>query len=362
MNFKTKWLILPPKERDLERLVGRSGTIHYFIQQSPFNGVLDSEYGNVFTYKIKGASHGAEVSDWIDTLIGHLDPILDVDFRPVTNKDDAELVFLAAKKVSKPWDKSTTGENVWNPKGGPGSNGVTNVLSKKTKNKSDQMATITHELGHALGLSHPKDKPDSPLFDTAITIMSYNEAFHQDFTYKDFTINDLNALVELWGAEVNNGAPIATRLPAPEQQECEEQQLQWKSVPEGVAGKDGNGEIFGSKGNDTIVGSDRIDTISSFEGDDLVDGGPGRDVLYSFGGRNRFSITEGEGVDTIHFFNQGKDVIQINHDGGKVSVKMKGNDASIRLLGKPIAILKDVMLDDAGCLYGLTVIDNTFIV
>ena len=145
MNFKTKWLILPPKERDLERLVGRSGTIHYHpaitLNGSRFR-IRQCVYG-----KIKGASHGAEVSDWIDTLIGHLDPILDVDFRPVTSAADAELVFLAAKKVSKPWDKSTTGENIWNPKGGPGSNGVTNVLSKKTKKKSDQMATITHELG-----------------------------------------------------------------------------------------------------------------------------------------------------------------------------------------------------------------------
>ena len=295
-------------------------------------------------------------------MIGHLDPILDLDFRPADNPADAELVFLAAKKVSKPWDKFTTGENIWNPKGGPGSNGVSYVLSKKTKNKSDQMATITHELGHALGLSHPKDKPNNPLFNTAITIMSYNEAFHPDFIYKDFTTNDLNTLVELWGTETDNSAPIETRLPAPDQQACEEEQLQWKPLPEGAAGKNGSGEIFGSKGNDTIVGSDHVDTISSFEGDDLVDGGPGRDVLYSFSGRNRFSITEGEGVDTIHFFNQRKDVIQINHDGGKVSVKMKGSDASIRLSGTPIAILEDVMLDDAGCLYGLTVVDNTFIV
>ena len=362
MTFKTKWLISSPKERDLERLVGQSGTIHYFIQQSPFGGVLDTEYGDVFKYKVKGASHGAEVSDWIHTLIGHLDPILDVDFKPVTNQAEAELVFLAAKKVSKPWDKSTTGENIWNPKGGPGSNGVSYVLSKRTKNKADQMATITHELGHALGLSHPKNKPYSPLFNTSTTIMSYNEASHPDFTYKDFTTNDLNALVELWGGEAKNGKSIATRVPAPDQPACEEQKLLWKPVPEGAAGKNGSGEIFGSEGNDTIVGSDRVDTISSFEGDDLVDGGPGRDVLYSFGGRNRFSITEGEGIDTIHFFKQGKDVVQINHDGGKVSVKMKGDDASIRLAGTPIAILKDVMFDDAGCLRGLTVIDNTFVV
>ena len=94
MNFKPQWLILPPKERDLERLVGQSGTIRYFIQKSPFNGVLDSEYGDVFTYKVKGASHGAEVSDWINTLIGHLDPILDVDFTPVNSLASAELVAV----------------------------------------------------------------------------------------------------------------------------------------------------------------------------------------------------------------------------------------------------------------------------
>ena len=31
------------------------------------------------------------------------------------------------------------------------------------------------------------------------------------------------------------------------------------------------------------------------------------------------------------------------------------------LAWKAVAILKDVILDDAGCSYGLTVIDNTFV-
>lgn len=373
MSFRNEWLRQKQKDRNLEKLIGKSGTIIYHVLQTPFKGVLETEYGDIFRYKIHGATHENKISNWISTLIHHIDPIINVDFKSVNNPDDAQLVFMAVGKVSKPWSKSTVGESIWNPKGGPNSNGVAYVLSKKTKKLTDQMSTITHELGHALGLSHPKGKPYSTLFSTATTAMSYNGASHPKFFYKDFTINDLNALVSLWGKETIDNASIKTRVQFPEQQSCNKEELNWRYIPEtkqdsnSVKNKDLfirskiSGEIYGGKGNDTLVGSNADDTISSFGGDDLVDGGPGFDNIYSFGGQNRFSITEGEGLDEIHFFNQGKDVIQINHSGGKISVKTKKNNASIYLDGKEIAILKDIGFEYGLCFSGLSVIENTFV-
>tara|TARA_B100001057_G_C22762222_1_gene916287 strand:+ start:277 stop:1401 length:1125 start_codon:yes stop_codon:yes gene_type:complete len=373
MSFLAKWLKQKQKDRNLEKLIGKTGTINYHILQTPFKGVLETEYGDLFRYKIKGATHVSKISNWISTLINHLDPIINVDFKSVNSPDDAQLVFMAVGKVSKPWKKSTVGESIWNPQGGPNSNGVAYVLSKKTRKITDQMSTITHELGHALGLRHPKEKPHSILFSTATTAMSYNEASHPKFFYKDFTINDLNALVSLWGKETIDNEPIKTRVHYPEQQSCNKEELNLRYIPETKADSNStkkkdlfirskrSGEIYGGKGNDTLVGSNGDDTITSFKGDDLVDGGPGFDTMYSFGGQNRFSITENEGLDKIHFFNQGKDVIQINHSGGKISVKNRKNDASIYLDGKEIAILKDIDFEYGLCFSGLSVIGNTFV-
>ena len=153
MSFETKWLKSPKKERNLEQLIGRNGTIRYHIEQTPFRGILETEYGNTFTYKVKGTRHRPGIKKWIRTLIQHLDPIINVDFAQVKSPEKAHLIFFSVKHVSAPWDKATTGENIWNPQAGPGNNGVAYILSKNSRSASDQMATITHELGHALGLN-----------------------------------------------------------------------------------------------------------------------------------------------------------------------------------------------------------------
>ncbi|MFO8238337.1 MAG: hypothetical protein R6U00_08850 [Prochlorococcaceae cyanobacterium] len=61
--------------------------------------------------------------------------------------------------------------------------------------RSEQI-TITHEIGHTLGLDHPNGKPSSPRYDTSDTVMSYNRVAGGGL---GFTETDIAALQLLWG-------------------------------------------------------------------------------------------------------------------------------------------------------------------
>ena len=374
MIFLDKWLIAPKKQRHLDALVGRSGELSYYIRRQPFDGILDTEYGKTFTYDVEGAAINSRIKNWIKTVISHVDQSLELDFKEVSEPELAQVQFLAVKHVSKPWTKHTTGESIWDPNGGINSDGMSTILFKKTKSATDQMSTITHELGHALGLKHPKQKPYSPQFSTATTIMSYNDASSADFIYKDFSINDLNAMACLWGLETANPSPLKTRIPFPTKEKCESPVVQPEpysldgmpviSPSKGddyLVAREDNSNIYGDDGDDIIIGSNGGDTLGGGPGNDLLDGGPGIDLLYGHQGKDVFRVREGEGVDEIYFFEQGSDIIHVEHKGGDLSLKKKKNNFTVLLDGQSLVKMKDIEFEFGDCSREITIIENKFI-
>ena len=66
-------------------------------------------------------------------------------------------------------------------------------------------------------------------------------------------------------------------------------------------------------------------------------------------------------MDEIHFFEQGLDLIHVNHDGGKLQLSEAKGGLMVSLDAIPIAIIKNIEFSYGFCAGDFAVIDNQFI-
>jgi hypothetical protein len=195
---------------------GSTGQTFYYWMYSDAPNIVEIGRGGVINQFVEARPVRGEDYDWAIDVFEALDYFLEIDFELTNNRDKANFRLYG-----------TTGHNL----GGSGgfadgtqllNVGYTDVIVNVGELGSDMEANdpkntylALHEIGHALGLSHPglppivetrtgmgylgiRDIPKWDLYDSKDTIMSYNHSRSPGQTY---TEGDLLALETIWGRE-----------------------------------------------------------------------------------------------------------------------------------------------------------------
>ena len=264
---------------------------------------------------IKTLPHTSEEVSFIEQIFARLDPLLAIDFERSSTTNGSDIDIYSVIDASD-WKKNDFGE-VADQKHKRRAGVWWDVLWRDTDGKSSQnnsdLFTIIHEIGHALGLSHPNERPYNKKWDSSDTVMSYNKGPNGWDT--QYSPSDLQALQLIWGSQ---DASVQTFV------ETEKSNNKIKEFfgtrknddiiatngDDDVFGYNGNDEIEGLSGDDILFGDGGNDDLYGGKGDDILDGGYGENWLRGGPGEDRF-VLDIRGYQTINDFNRYEDELWV---------------------------------------------------
>ena len=266
--------------------------------------------------------HSTQEANWIRSAFQKIDNIIDLDFSEASTNFSTTFDIYSFSSYSN-WRPTTVGRaDRW----GSGAQSYWDVTWKdaNTGDISDfQRMLILHEIGHAIGLSHPFEDPRNRHWNSGDTLMSYN--FVGNTWYSDL---DIATLIQIWGVEDDNGNGWdGTSF---------NDVYRGTSAHEIFAGYSGNDEIRGLRGKDTLFGYNGNDELRAGNGRDYIWGGKGADDIYGGFGHNTFGDERDGSIDYLYFksdqfaYNYIYDSAGNNPTGQKVDI-LKGLDTTDRI-------------------------------
>jgi hypothetical protein len=273
----------------LRDYVSGAELISYYIHVSGEPEDIDG-YEQVPTFPVNQADQ-----DFIDSVFLWLDPLIDLDFRRQPSYDGTAIDLYAVPAIVGEEDLIiglTSPLDGWYDVQWLHEGPATQPASKS------ELITILHEIGHALGLTHPNEEPWDERYDTSDTVMSYNDNLDVEAW---FTSADLAALVSLWGAEDDLISP--------------RQRFAGTRWNDRLIGSSVGDDFYGKAGNDRIYANG-----ATFEDPDVITSGRGKDRI----------VLDGSGFAQILDFRDRRD--RITFPGvapAELSLQADGGDAWI---------------------------------
>ena len=260
------------------RATATDGVLDYYLHTP--GGAVTVSGGGFGEQEIQSLAIPGSDQDYFNSMVRRLDSIVDLDFTQVDNPLSADVDLYYDIEIDLGRDEITLG--LATTSGVGGWELFLNYLA--LGDESYRRYALIHEFGHSLGLEHPFEARDGDVFNGSTdpwssaypedTVMAYRSPRSESWP-EFFSDNDLNALIEVWGAEARY----------------------LSENDDVVVGNAYRDVLLGDGGNDELRGLSKSDLLNGGLGDDRLLGGPGSDQI--FGGSGSDVIHGGWGHDEI---------------------------------------------------------------
>ena len=261
------------------RATATDGVLDYYLHAP--GGAVTVSGGGFGEQEIQSIAIPGPDQDYFNAMVRRLDSIIDLDFTQVDNPLSADVDLYYDTEIDLGGGGITLGLATTS-----GVGGWELYLNYPALDNDEpyRRYALIHEFGHSLGLEHPFEARDGDVFNGSMdpwssaypedTVMAYRSPRSESWP-EFFSDNDLNALIEVWGAEARY----------------------LSENDDVVVGNDYRDVLLGDGGNDELRGLSKSDLLNGGLGDDRLLGGPGSDQI--FGGSGSDVIHGGWGHDEI---------------------------------------------------------------